>query len=228
MDITGGVIDRRASRLHLGGMSVLSSRTQRILEAPVLPLLLSLAAPNIGEAAARITFLTADALFVSWLGSDALAGVAVVFPLFLILQTATASGIGSGVSSAIGRALGAGEHARATSLAGVAVAIALIGAGLTTVLLLIEGPSLYAAMGLTGRPLEMATLYGAVMFGGAGFVWLMNLLANVARAAVAALAAYAVGAAVLIVHLVSRQALVRLRFRTVRFRRDEAIAILGV
>ena len=88
------------------------SRTQRILEAPVLPLLLSLAAPNIGEAAARITFLTADALFVSWLGSDALAGVAVVFPLFLILQTATASGIGSGVSSAIGRALGAGEHAR--------------------------------------------------------------------------------------------------------------------
>ncbi|MEA2811917.1 MAG: hypothetical protein QOJ17_6058, partial [Rhodospirillaceae bacterium] len=121
-------------------MSVLSSRTQRILAAPVLPLLLSLAAPNIGEAAARITFLTADALFVSWLGSDALAGVAVVFPLFLILQTATASGIGSGVSSAIGRALGAGEHARATSLAGVAVAIALIGAGLTSALLLIAGP----------------------------------------------------------------------------------------
>ncbi|HTB37240.1 MAG TPA: MATE family efflux transporter, partial [Reyranella sp.] len=135
-------------------MCVLSSRTQRILEAPVLPLLLSLAAPNIGEAAARITFLTADALFVSWLGSDALAGVAVVFPLFLILQTATASGIGSGVSSAIGRTLGAGEHARATSLAGVAVAIALIGAGLTSALLLIAGPRLYAAMGLVGRPLE--------------------------------------------------------------------------
>ncbi len=84
-------------------MSVLSSRTQRILEAPVLPLLLSLAAPTIGEAAARITFLTAAAVFVSWLGSDALAGVAVVFPLFLILKTATASGFGSGVSSALER-----------------------------------------------------------------------------------------------------------------------------
>ncbi|MFI5034561.1 MAG: MATE family efflux transporter, partial [Reyranellales bacterium] len=46
------------------------------------------------------------------MGSDALAGVAVVFPLFLVLQTATASGVGSGVSSAIGRALGAGERAR--------------------------------------------------------------------------------------------------------------------
>jgi putative MATE family efflux protein len=249
-------------------MSVLSARTQRILEAPVLPLLLSLAAPNIGEAAARITFLTADALFVSWLGSDALAGVAVVFPLFLMLQTATASGFGSGVSSAIGRALGAGDHARATSLAGVAVAIALIGAALTTALLVIEGPTLYAAMGLTGRPLEMAVLYSGVMFGGAGFVWLMNLLANVSRgagnmmvpafaiaigeafhlalspaliqgwgpfpalgiagAALAALAAYAVGATVLVVHLASRQALVRLQLRAIRLRRDEAGAILGV
>ncbi|MDI1287983.1 MAG: hypothetical protein PSV46_26630 [Reyranella sp.] len=45
--------------------SVLSARTQRILEAPVLPLLLSLALPNIGEAAVRIIFLTADALFVA-------------------------------------------------------------------------------------------------------------------------------------------------------------------
>src|SRR5882672_6584882 len=151
--------------------AVLPPRTRLLLEAPILSTLLRLAAPNIGEAVARITFLTADALFVSSLGSDALAAVAVVFPLFLILQTATASGIGSGVSSAIGRALGAGEHARATSLAGVAVAIALIGAGLTTALLVIEGPSLYAAMGLTGRPLEMAVLYGGVMFGGAGFVW---------------------------------------------------------
>jgi putative MATE family efflux protein len=249
-------------------MSVLSSRTQRILEAPVLPLLLSLAAPNVGEAAARITFLTADALFVSWLGSDALAGVAVVFPLFLILQTATASGFGSGVSSAIGRALGAGDQGRATSLAGVAVAIALIGATLTSALMLFAGPALYAGMGLTGEPFEMAVLYGGVLFGGSAFVWLMNLLANVSRgagnmmvpafaiaigeafhlalspalilgwgpfpalgivgAAFAAVAAYAVGTVVLVVHLVSRQALVRLRRAAIRLRRDEARAILGV
>ena len=249
-------------------MSVLSSRTQRILEAPVLPLLLSLAAPNIGEAAARITFLTADAIFVSWLGSDALAGVAVVFPLFLILQTATASGFGSGVSSAIGRALGAGDHGRASSLAGVAVAIALIGGALTTALMLTAGPTLYAGMGLTGRPLEMAVLYGAVMFGGSGLVWLLNLLANVSRgagnmmvpafaiaigeafhlalspalilgwgpfpalgivgAALAAMTAYGIGTIVLVVHLVSRQALVRLRLGAIRLRREEAAAILGV
>jgi putative MATE family efflux protein len=249
-------------------MSVLPARTQRILEAPVLPLLLTLAAPNIGEAAARITFLTADAIFVSWLGSDALAGVAVVFPLFLVLQTATASGIGSGVSSAIGRALGAGDHARAQSLAGVGPAIALVGAVLTTALLVAFGPALYAAMGLKARALEMAIAYGAVLFGGSAFVWLQNVLANVSRgagnmvvpafaiaigeafhlalspalitgwgpfpqlgiagAALAASSAYAVGTLVLVLHLVSRQALVSLRAATLRLRRDEAVAILRV
>ena len=66
-------------------MSVLSARTQRILEAPVLPLLLSLGAAKICEAMARIIFLTADAIFVSWLGRDALAGVAVVCLLFLVV-----------------------------------------------------------------------------------------------------------------------------------------------
>jgi Na+-driven multidrug efflux pump len=154
------------------------------------------------------------------------------------------------------------------SLAGVAVAIALIGGALTTGLMLTAGPSLYAAMGLVGRPLELAVLYGAMMFGGAGLVWLMNLLANVSRgagnmmvpafaiaigeafhlalspalilgwgpfpamgiagAAAAALAAYGVGALVLVVHLTSRQALVRLRLAAIRLRRDEARAILGV
>ncbi len=249
-------------------MSVLSARTQRLLDAPVLPLLLKLAAPNIGEAAARITFLTADALFVSWLGSDALAGVAVVFPLFLVLQTATASGIGSGVSSAIGRALGAGDPDRAQSIAGVGVVIALIGAALVTALLLADGPMLYAAMGLTGGALDMAILYGGVLFGGSVFVWTMNILANVSRgagnmmvpafaiaigeafhlalspalivgwgpfpqlgivgAALAALSAYAVGTVVLLLHLVSRQALVRLRLACVRLKREEAAAILKV
>ncbi len=249
-------------------MSVMSSRTRRILDAPVLPLLFSLALPNIGEAAARIVFLTADALFVSWLGSEALAGAAVVFPLFLILQTATASGIGSGVSSSIGRALGAGDRERALSLAGVAVAIALAGGALTTALMIMAGPSLYAAMGLAGGALDMAVLYGAVMFGGSAFVWSMNLLANISRGAgnmvvpavaiaigevfhlalspllifgwgplpalgivgagVAAVAAYAVGTAVLVVHLVSRHALVGVERRRLRWRRDEAAEILRV
>jgi hypothetical protein len=51
----------------------LAPRTQRLLEGPVLSTLLRLSASNLAEAAARATFLAADAAFVSWLGTDALA-----------------------------------------------------------------------------------------------------------------------------------------------------------
>ncbi len=103
----------------------LAPRTRMLLEAPVVPALLRLSAPNLAEAAARVTFLTADALFVSWLGRDALAAVSIVFPLLLMFQSATTAGFGTGVSSAIARALGAGARDRARALAGTAVALAL-------------------------------------------------------------------------------------------------------
>jgi len=55
------------------------------------------------------------------------------------------------------------------------VAIALIGAVLTTALLLVFGSELYGAMGLKAHAIEMAITYGAVLFGGSAFVWLMNV-----------------------------------------------------
>jgi Na+-driven multidrug efflux pump len=50
----------------------LPPRTRLLLSAPVLRTLLRLSAPNLGEAVARVIFLSADALFVSWLGNTAL------------------------------------------------------------------------------------------------------------------------------------------------------------
>jgi putative MATE family efflux protein len=164
-----------------GRTSALADRTRTLLLAPVLPTLMRLAAPSLGEAAARVTFLTADAIFVSWLGGDALAAVAIVFPFLLVIQTATASGFGAGVASSIGHALGAGQRERARRLAGTAVALALVAAVATTGLLLVLGPTLYQSMGARGAVLLMANRYGVAIFGGIGFIWLMNILANISR-----------------------------------------------
>jgi putative MATE family efflux protein len=146
-----------------------------------MPTLLWVSAPNLAEAAARITFLTADALFVSWLGGDALAAMAVVYPLFLIIQTSTASGFGAGVSACVGRALGAGDRERAGRLAGATLVLALVASALSSAVLLLAGPTLYGLLGAQGEVLALATTYGTVLFSGIGLVWLMNLLANVVR-----------------------------------------------
>ena len=52
---------------------------------------------------------------------------------------------------------------------------------LTTVVFLLLGPALYAAMGGTGGSLRAATTYAQVIFGGAILIWLFNSLAAVIR-----------------------------------------------
>ena len=51
----------------------------------------------------------AETYFVSFLGSDAVAGVALVFPIFMLMGMMSNGGIGGGVSSAVARAIGAGR-----------------------------------------------------------------------------------------------------------------------
>lgn len=156
-------------------------RTQRLLQAPVLPTLLRLAAPNMGEAAARVAFIACDALFVSWLGTDALAAIAIVFPLFLITQMISAGGIGAGVAAAMGRAIGADEQDLARSLAGQALMLAVVFGLVIAAGMLVFGSSLFTVMGARGAVLEQALVYSALVFGGGVLVWLMNLGANILR-----------------------------------------------
>ncbi len=181
MSITATLDDQDPAVPQAADHASLSPRTRWLLEGPVFGRLLVLAAPNVGEAIARVTFIVADAYFVSWLGPEALAGVSVVFPLLIIMQTMTAAGVGAGVSSAVGRALGAGHIDNAQRLAGVSVALALAGAALFTALALAGGPALYRAMGLSGAALEAAVIYSIVGFSGCVLIWLQNIFANVCR-----------------------------------------------
>src|SRR5688572_23240748 len=90
---------------------------------------------------------TLDAVFVGWLGSEALAGVSLVFPLVMLMQTMSAGGMGGGVASAVARALGAGRRADAHALVAHAMLIALAMAACFTGGLVLGGPRLYRAMG---------------------------------------------------------------------------------
>jgi MATE family, multidrug efflux pump len=159
----------------------LAARTRRLLDAPVLPTLLGLAAPNVLVMVLQAVVTTLDAVFVGWLGPAALAGVSLVYPLVMLMQTMSAGGMGGGVASAVARALGAGRRAEAQALAAHAVAIALVMAALFTTGLLLGGPAVYRAVGGTGPALEAAVTYSRVVFGGAIVYWLLNTLASIVR-----------------------------------------------
>src|SRR6478735_9617465 len=95
-------------------VSLLAARAEdALLSAPILPSLLRLTLPNL--AAMLVVALAAifETVYVGILGTTSLAAIALVFPLIMLMQMLSAGAMGGGVSSAISRALGAGDLVRA-------------------------------------------------------------------------------------------------------------------
>ena len=160
---------------------MMDPRTRVLLEAPIGPTLLWLALPNVIVMVVQSAIGLIETYFVGKLGTDALAGMALVFPPLMTIQMISAGAMGGGILSAIARALGSDRREDANKLVWHAVAIA-IGLGVaTTALALAFGPGLYALMGGTGGSLAAAVLYSNLVFLGAVPLWLYNSLAAVIR-----------------------------------------------
>jgi putative MATE family efflux protein len=156
-------------------------RTRMLLEAPIAPTLLRLAAPNVLVLAAQAAAGLIETYFIGKLGTDALAGTALVFPVVMLMQMMSAGAMGGGIASSIARALGGGRRADADALTVHAVVVAL-GFGVAFTLAVLGGGRwLYAAMGGSGRALSAALSYSDWIFAGAVLVWLFNSLAAIVR-----------------------------------------------
>ena len=161
--------------------TVTDARTRALLEGPIASTLLRLAAPGVAVMLLQAGVGTMDGVFVGWLGAEALAGVSLVYPLLMLMQTMSAGGMGGGIASAVARALGGGRREDADRLAAHGLLIALAMGALFTVTLLAGGPAVYRALGGHGAALDAALAYSRVLFGGAAVFWLFNSLASVIR-----------------------------------------------
>ena len=76
-------------------------RTRALIEGPIVPTLIRLAAPNVLVMLAQASVGLVETYFVGKLGTDALAGVALVFPVVMLMQMMSAGAMGGGMSSAM-------------------------------------------------------------------------------------------------------------------------------
>jgi MATE family, multidrug efflux pump len=131
-------------------------RTRLLLEGSIVGTLLRLAAPNILVMFVQAAVGLIETYFIAKLGTDALAGVALVFPVLMLMQMMSAGAMGGGISSAIARALGGGRRADADALVLHALAVAIVFGLLFMLTLLGGGGWLYRAMGGSGASLTAA------------------------------------------------------------------------
>src|SRR5476651_2302353 len=152
-----------------------------LLTSPILPTLLKLALPNTVAMFGSTLVAVAETSYIGRLGIEPLAAIALVFPFAMLTQMMSAGAMGGGVSSAISRALGAGDRDRAATLALHAAIIGACAGLFFTAMMLLFGRQFFMLLGGRGGVLEQSMQYSQVLFSGAISIWLVNTLASVLR-----------------------------------------------
>jgi hypothetical protein len=87
------------------------TRTRLLLDGPILATLLRLATPNVLVMFVQASVGLIETYFVAKLGTDALAGVALVFPVLMLMQMMSSGAMGGGGITSRDCPLLAYEHA---------------------------------------------------------------------------------------------------------------------
>jgi Na+-driven multidrug efflux pump len=115
-------------------------RTRLLLDGPIVSTLFRLSWPNILVMLAQASTGLVETWWISHLGTDALAGMAVVFPVVMLMQMMSQGAMGGGISSAIARALGAGRRSEADAFFLHSILINVIFGAFFSIAVLVFGP----------------------------------------------------------------------------------------
>lgn len=160
-----------------------AARTRLLLEGPIGPTLARLAAPNVIAMFVMSAMSIAEGYFAGLLGVTALAGLALVFPLFMLTSMLAAGAMGGAISSAVSRALGGRDAERAGGLALAAWAIAVAAGALLALLMGLFGRDVFDLLGGGGDAVSAALAYADVFFPGCVAIWLCHAALSVMRGA---------------------------------------------
>jgi putative MATE family efflux protein len=152
-----------------------------LLTAPIGRSLLLLAGPTTALMLVQILVAVADGIFVGRLGTDALAGIALVVPFVTLMFNIANGGMGGGVASSMARALGAGRLDDAHAIVVHALILATGFGASFAVLDWACAARLFGLLGGSGVALERALSFSHVLFTGAIAIWTSAFLAALLR-----------------------------------------------
>ena len=161
----------RNEKLNYDGVDSILGDPKKALWKMSIPLIVSLLITSL--------YSVIDAIWVSGLGADALAGVGFVSPIFIALM-GIGNGLGAGSASALSKYIGEGNKEKADNGAVHTIFITIIISAITTLLLLIFLRDILLAMG-AGDTINYAMDYGLILSAGSILVILSNSLYGVLR-----------------------------------------------
>lgn len=125
-------------------------------------LVMVMALPAVAGLTANAGHHAVNAMFIGALGPQALAGVSLVLPLFLLVGAAT-EGLGIGLATLLARSLGEGDAKTASSVAVTALAATIPAGIVLSVLIYLAVPSFVQGIGGEGGLLTSGLVYGRLV-----------------------------------------------------------------
>jgi putative MATE family efflux protein len=163
------------------GIEHMDARTRQMLDGPIVSTIIRYAVPNLLIMLTQASTGLIETWWVSKLGSDALTGMALVFPALMLMTTFSSGALGGSIASAVARALGGGRRDEADALVLHAVVINVALGLAFSAIFLVAGEPIFRLMGGRGPGLRAALVYSNVVFAGNVFLWLMGGLSSVIR-----------------------------------------------
>lgn len=117
-------------------------------------------------------FNVVDTYFAGWISTEALAALAISFPIFFIV-IALVQGISTGSSALIANALGEGDDLKAERISAQIMTYAFFAYGMITPIGILASPTLFKILGATDNFLHMAISYMNIIFMGSLFLILI-------------------------------------------------------
>ncbi len=141
--------------------------------------ILKLAMPMIIAMLVQTLYSFADALWVSFLGPDALSAIGFFFPFFFMI-IAIGAGIGMGGSAAISRFIGSNKKKEADNVAAHTIVLMIIMGVIITIPFFVFSRNIFELMG-AGNVIDNATIYARIMFGGTLLIFFSNVSNSILR-----------------------------------------------
>ncbi|MEJ7928210.1 MATE family efflux transporter [Sphingobium sp. AN641] len=154
-----------------------------LLQGPIIGTIARLSLPTIGVFAAQALGDTANTYYASRLGTDALIGVSVVFPIWMLMTMMYSGGLGGAVAAAVARAIGAERDRDADDHVLHAIILGIVMGALFMVIVWRFGPFVFANMGATGAALDQALSFSFWIFLSAIPLWIASLCSAALRGA---------------------------------------------
>ena len=157
------------------------ANTATLTEGPIGGALAALTVPMALGIIFVIALNLVDTYFVGQLGTSELAAMSFTFPVITLVISVT-MGLGIGTTSAISRAIGAGDKRRVRRLATHALFLAVAIVGIVSLLGLLTQSQIFTALGAEPELLPLLTAYMEIWFAGSIFLVVPMIANGVLRA----------------------------------------------